>query len=270
MSAMPIDPELDAALARFAAAPARVIALDFDGVIAPIVSRPEDAAPLPEAKAALERLAHDPAVHLGLVSGRALGDPALRRAAPPSTVIIGSHGAEPGFVQDDGRLSAGPPVLEEDQRALLQRLRERAEAICAPVSGSWVEEKPTAIVVHTRPVTDDDAAAALERATLEELGALTGVRAIAGKRVVELSVAHATKGDAVRLLRTGFPTRELAADTPVMYIGDDVTDEDALGSLGPADIGIKVGDGATAATYRVPDPVAVGQILARLADLGGV
>lgn len=268
MSEMTIEPELESALTAFAAAPARVVALDFDGVIAPIVPRPEDATPLPEARAALERLARDPAVHLGLVSGRSVGDTALRRAAPPSTAIIGSHGAEQGFVREDGELDAGPPVLTDDQRALLLRLHEGAVALCAPVTGSWVEEKPTAIVVHTRPVEDDAAAATLERTTLDKLGGLAGVRAIAGKRVVELSVAHVTKGDAVRLLRTGFPTRELPADTPVLYIGDDVTDEDALDSLGPADIGIKVGDGETSATYRVADPAAVGSVLTRLADLG--
>lgn len=267
---MTIDPELDEALTAFAHAPARVIALDFDGVIAPIVPRPEDAAPLPEARAALERLALDPAVHLGLVSGRAVGDPALRRAAPPSTAIIGSHGAERGFVREDGQLAAGPPVLSEDQQALLRRLHEGATGLCAAVPGSWVEAKPTAIVVHTRPVTDQPAAAALEQDALDQLGRLAGVRAIAGKRVVELSVAHVTKGDAVRLLRTGFPSRDLPSGTPVLYIGDDVTDEDALAALGPGDLGIKVGEGETSATFRVSDPAAVGHVLARLADLSGM
>lgn len=264
------DPELDAALTAFAAAPSRVVALDFDGVLAPIVPRPEDATPLPETRAALERIAQDPTTHLGLVSGRAIGDPALRRAAPPSTAIIGSHGAERGFVDERGELDSGPPELDDEQLALRDRLREETSSLTAAVPGSWVEEKPTAIVVHTRPVTDADAAQELERRTMEQLGALDGVRAIAGKRVIELSVAHATKGDAVALLRTGFPTRELPEGTPVLFIGDDVTDEDALGMLVAGDVGIKVGDGETTASHRVADPAAVGQILARLADLTGM
>ncbi|WP_156251597.1 trehalose-phosphatase [Pseudactinotalea terrae] len=267
---MTLHPDLDAALVAFAAAPERVIALDFDGVLAPIVPRPEDAAPLAATRAALERLAQDPTVHLGLVSGRAAGDPALLRAAPPSTAIIGSHGAEQGFVQEDGRLEVVPPVLGEEQQALLERLRERTAELTAAVPGSWVEEKPTAIVVHTRPVPDAAAAAALEQDTLAQLGSLTGVRAIAGKRVVELSVAHATKGDAVTLLRTGFPARTLPEGTPLLYGGDDVTDEDAFAALVPGDLGIKVGDGETRATFRVEDPAAVGQVLARLAELAGM
>lgn len=264
---MALDTDLDAALAAFAAAPVRVVALDFDGVLAPIVPRPEDATPLLETMEALERLAQDPSTHLGLVSGRAVGDPALRRAAPPSTAIIGSHGAEQGFVTESGEVDAGPPVLGEEQQALMQRLREGTAALTAAVPGSWVEEKPTAIVVHTRPVTDAAAAAALERDTMDRLGSLSGVRAIAGKRVVELSVAHTTKGDAVALLRTGFPTRELPADVPLLFIGDDVTDEDALSTLGGTDVGIKVGEGETAARYRIADPTAVGHVLARLAEL---
>ena len=265
-----IDRDLDAALATFAAAPARVVALDFDGVLAPIVPRPEDAAALPASRAALERLARDPGTHLGLVSGRAIGDPALRRAAPPSTAIIGSHGAEQGLVDEQGQVAAGPPVLDDEQQALMRRLREETATLTATVAGSWAEEKPTAIVVHTRPVSDAAAAAALERDAVDRFGSLPGVRAIAGKRVVELSVAHVTKGDAVALLRTGFPTRELPAGTPVLYIGDDVTDEDALRTLGPEDIGIKVGGGETAARYRLASPDAVADLLDRLASLAGV
>lgn len=263
-----LDPELDAALSSFCAAPARVVALDFDGVLAPIVPRPEDAAPLPETVAALERLSRDPAVHLGLVSGRALADPALRRAAPPSTAIIGSHGAEPGVVGQDGRVDSGPPVVGAEERSLLQRLHDEANRLTRSVPGSWVERKPTAVVVHTRPVVDDAAADSLEHAAMTVLGTLPGVRAIAGKKVVELSVAAATKGDAVRLLRGGYPVRGLPAGTPLLYVGDDVTDEDAFAALGEGDIGVKVGEGTTRARFRVSEPAAVGRLLTRLADLG--
>lgn len=267
---MSLSADLDSALKTFAAAPIRVVALDFDGVLAPIVERPSDAAPLPATRAALERLSRAPGLRLGLVSGRALGDPALHRAAVPSAAIIGSHGAEQGLVRADGQIEAGPPVLGEHQLALLERLRRESTELTAAVPGSWVEEKPTAVVIHTRPVTDTAAASALERDTLDRLGALGGVRAIAGKRVVELSVAHATKGDAVALLRAGYPSRDLPPRVPVLYAGDDVTDEDAFAALLEGDLGIKVGTGVTRATHRVADPVAVGEVLARLADLAGV
>lgn len=264
-AAVPID--LDAALDAFAQAPARVVALDFDGVLAPIVPRPEDARPLPEAVAALRRIVAHETTHLGLVSGRAATDPALRHAAPPTTTIVGSHGAEPGRVDEAGELQTLPPVLDTDQQELLARLRAAADQLVGDVAGAWVEHKPSAVVVHTRPVSDEGAAAALEEEAALQLGGLPGVRPIRGKRVVEVSVAHTTKGDAVAMLRRGYPDGGLGEQTPVLYIGDDVTDEDALGSLQPGDVGIKVGDGDTSAAFRVADPAAVARLLSRLADL---
>jgi trehalose 6-phosphate phosphatase len=53
----------------------------------------------------------------------------------------------------------------------------------------------------------------------------------------------------------------------VLYLGDDVTDEDAFRSLGPDDVTVKVGDGGTAARYRVSDPAAALALLDRLGDL---
>jgi len=52
-----------------------------------------------------------------------------------------------------------------------------------------------------------------------------------------------------------------------MYLGDDVTDEDGFRALGPDDLTVKIGDGATAARYRVADPAAALAVLLRLADL---
>jgi trehalose 6-phosphate phosphatase len=259
--------DLDAAVRELATVPRLLVALDFDGVLAPIGPRPEDARPLPEAVAALRRIVADASTTLGLVSGRAATDPALRHAAPPSTTIVGSHGAEPGRIDDDGELQSLPPELDADQQQLLAQLLTAAEALVSDVEGAWVEHKPAAVVVHTRPVPDAGEATALEDTVEERLGSMAGVRPIRGKRVVELSVAHTTKGDAVALLRRGYPDGGLDERTPVLYIGDDVTDEDALGSLRPDDVGIKVGDGDTSARFRVADPDAVAGLLTRLAEL---
>ena len=51
----------------------------------------------------------------------------------------------------------------------------------------------------------------------------------------------------------------------VVFAGDDVTDEDALRSLGPGDLGIHVGEGPTAASLCVPDILALAALLTRLA-----
>ncbi len=115
--------------------------------------------------------------------------------------------------------------------------------------------------MHVRQVADRSAAAEL----------LVAARAVAdpsltlkpGKDVLELAVTDADKGSAVRRLAA-----ELGAQG-VLYLGDDVTDEDAFRALGADDIGVKVGAGDTVAAHRVADPAAVRDLLEQLADLLG-
>lgn len=254
------DAGLDAALVALAHRSPVLVALDFDGVIGPIVEHPDDARPTPAAAAALARLAQAPSVRLALVSGRRLADLAAVASPPPGTTLVGSHGAERGVVADDGEARAEPLDLTDEQVALLHEVTRTVTAM-ADDAGGWVEHKPTAAVVHTRRIADADAAAELERAVLERMDGRDGLRVLAGKRVVELSVLHATKGEAVTALR------DETAAAAVLYAGDDVTDEDALGTLGPGDVGIKVGPGETSAGFRVADPDAVAALLTRLADL---
>jgi trehalose 6-phosphate phosphatase len=52
-----------------------------------------------------------------------------------------------------------------------------------------------------------------------------------------------------------------------MYLGDDVTDEDGFRALRPDDLPVKIGDGATAARFRVADPDGALAVLRRLGDL---
>jgi trehalose 6-phosphate phosphatase len=81
-----------------------------------------------------------------------------------------------------------------------------------------------------------------------------------GKEVLELAVTDADKGTALLRLRD-----DLGAVATV-YLGDDRTDEDAFRVLSPGDLTVKVGEGETAARYRVPDPAAVVLLLETLAD----
>ena len=82
-----------------------------------------------------------------------------------------------------------------------------------------------------------------------------------GKKVCELAVIAADKGTAVEHLR-----HQLGAD-PVLFIGDDVTDEDAFAVLGVGDVGIKVGPGETLAEHRLNDTDAVAALLSSLLEL---
>jgi len=79
-----------------------------------------------------------------------------------------------------------------------------------------------------------------------------------GKRVVEITGSATNKGHALRSLRDRW-----AADV-VVFIGDDITDEDAFAALRPIDVGIKVGAGATRARFRVDDQTQVASVLESL------
>ena len=89
-------------------------------------------------------------------------------------------------------------------------------------------------------------------------GAAPDLTAKPGKDVLELAVTDADKGAALVRLRG-----ELGADA-VLYLGDDVTDEDAFRALGDDGVTIKVGDGDTVAAHRVPDLDGVRAVLERL------
>ncbi len=208
--------------------------------------------------AALRRLGALEHVHLALVSGRGLADLASVAQVPDGTVLVGSHGAEVGSW--DGGLRRGGRVLDEAQAALLAELSGRLRAL-VDGTAARVEVKPTTAVLHTRGV-DPGTAARLTEAALA-LGGRPGVDAMRGRDIVELSVLHVTKGDALRELRA----RTHA--TRVLFAGDDVTDERAMAVLEPGDVGVRVGDGESVAPYRVADPEAMAAALHRFADLLG-
>lgn len=235
-----------------------LLALDFDGCLAPLQDDPEASRALPAAVAALDRLATVPGLHLALVSGRALGDLSAKAEVPQGTHLVGSHGGERGH-RHDGDVVLDPFDLDPQRAAVLAGIDADLQGAVAAVPGARVERKPAAVVLHTRTVPDDDAAARLTRQALA-LGDRDGVDAMHGKDVVELSVLEVTKGDALAALRA-----DLGVDV-VAYAGDDVTDERAFATLGPRDVTVKVGEGTTAARFRVADPDAMAALLTRLAE----
>ena len=249
---MSIPAELAAALAGFAQVSPRLVALDFDGVCAPIVDEPSAARMLPEVRAALQALRADDDVRVALVSGRALDD--LRAVADPEddVLLVGSHGAE--TAAGDAEPAA---LLDEEGRRLLAEVRRQVSEVAARHEGVHVEEKPAGVVLHTRQAPRP-AARAAEEALLEEVPWPSGVHVRKGKEVVELSVLSADKGRALLRLR------DLTGCVAVLYVGDDVTDEDAFAVLDDDahDVSIKVGPGGTAARHRIGAPEELAGVLA--------
>ncbi|MEO7745971.1 MAG: trehalose-phosphatase [Actinomycetota bacterium] len=228
-----------------------LVALDFDGVLAPIVEQPEDARALLGTGELLDRIAAIDGVHVALVSGRALASlRAVAQVAPGSRlVLVGSHGAE---------VDGTDVQLDDSARDALAAVHETFLALAADQPGVHVETKPAGVVLHTRRAARDVAAHVTEAALAAADRA--GCHVSQGKEVVEVSVIETGKGVALERLRD-----ELGV-VGVLYVGDDVTDENAFAVLGDGDVGIKVGDGDTRAQWQVADPEQVQHLLRLLAQ----
>jgi trehalose 6-phosphate phosphatase len=244
-----LDADLEAALGELAARRPVLVASDYDGVLARLVGDPSAAYPEPGAGAALARLAAAPGVTVALVSGRGVADLQQVSGFDGPFRWVGSHGAEL-----DGPITG---ELADRRDALVHRLRP----LVAEVPGARLEVKPASVAVHVREVPDRPAAAALlEQSRAQADPSLT---LKPGKEVLEFALTPADKGGALRRLRA-----ETGAAVAV-YLGDDVTDEDAFRALESFDLTIKVGAGETAARFRVPDVPGAVTLLERLADVLG-
>ena len=205
----------DALLERLASEPQRAgLFLDFDGVLAPIVARPEDAAAPPETRAELERLVGRYAL-VAVVSGRTGAD-VRARVGVDGIVYVGSHG------------------LELDPQAERWRRRLAAFAADAPWPPSAIEMKGLAVAFHFRD-RDDEAQAIRELDRIAEAAREDGLVARYGRKVLEvLPPVGSNKGTAVRrMLEERGLRRGLAA-------GDDTTDLDSFAAVDGLKLGVRV------------------------------
>jgi trehalose-phosphatase len=229
-----------------------LLGIDVDGTLSPIAAKATDARLAAGAAAALDQLAGRDGIVLAVVSGRPLHDLRDQFGFDGATRLVGSHGLED---------TAGPPLaLDEAERRHLAEVARELREVASAVEGAWVEDKPASAVLHVREATTADGDAALSHAEVR-LGQRPGVYLITGHRVLEASVRPTSKAVAVRRLRA-----ETGAAT-VVFVGDDASDETVLATLGPDDIGVRVGPDPSAARFRLPGPDAVVAMLAALGTL---
>ena len=250
-----LSPDLLEALGRVAATEHLLVAMDFDGTMAPLVDHAGDARALPRSAAAFAALTELPRTTTALISGRALDS--LREVAfpPEKTLLIGSHGAEVWMGPGSSKLE-----LDQDRRDLLADVRRELEGIVELAPGTLLEDKPAGVVLHTRLAADDVAedAVAAARAALQDR---PGVYLQSGNRVLETSVVHSSKGEGLAFLR------QASGATATVFAGDDTTDEDAQASLLPGDVGVKVGLDFTQAQFRIEAPAHISELLEALLRL---
>jgi trehalose 6-phosphate phosphatase len=214
---------MDALLERLAAEPQLAgVFLDFDGVLAAIVARPDDAYPTDGMRRELERLVGTYAL-VAVVSGRA-GEDVARRVAVDGVRVVGSHG------------------LELDPAA--DAWRARIDAFADEAGWPDTERKGLTVSFHYRRAEDETSA----REELEQIAARAreqGLFARFGRKVLEvLPPLEANKGTAVRALLEDHGLRR------ALVAGDDTTDLDAFRALNGLELGVRV---AVAADESPPE-----------------
>ena len=241
--------------------------LDYDGTLAPIVDRPEDALISDEMRDAVRRLARRWSVCV--VSGR--DRPVVQQLMGIDDLIVaGSHGF------DIWSPSGGALERHEggEYEALLTQVTERLRELLGAVPGSLIEPKRSSVAVHYRLVEESWRARvkAIVAGTIAEHS--DELKLTPGKMVYEIQPRiDWDKGKAVLHLLEALGLD--GADVVPLYVGDDITDEHAFEALAGRGVGILVADAAdpevagrtTAAEFVVRNPGEVQQLLDLLAGL---
>ncbi|WP_159769309.1 trehalose-phosphatase [Streptomyces sp. HM190] len=269
----PVTPAGRDALDAILADPGRtVVALDFDGTLAPIVPDPEQARAHPDAVTALAALAPR-VLSVAVVTGRP-ADVAVRHggfAGVPGLehlTVLGHYGAERWDAATDTVTAPPPHPGVAAVRAELPAVLERAGA----GEGTWIEEKGRAVAVHTRRAADPQATFEALRAPLTDLATRHGLIVEPGRMVLELRPPGMDKGVALRRHVVD------SAATAVLYAGDDLGDLPAFAAVeklrGEGVPGLLVCSGSTEVTELseradlvVDGPEGVVRLLARIAEV---
>jgi trehalose-phosphatase len=245
---------LDGIRRRIGRAKHVVLFCDYDGVLAPIAARPQEARLEQGMKDLLTKLRDSARVLMGIISGRALED-LMNQVGIERLTYAGNHGLE----------ISGPRVqilhpAAEPARERLRILYDAMRAALQPFPGALVEDKQLGFAVHYRLTKPED----VERITdlfhrIVAPAQREGlVRVTTGKFLLEVRPDVAwDKGRAILWLLRALCGSEWRKNVLPIYIGDDVTDEDAFRALRHSGIAVHVGpppaDG-TAAQYRLESP----------------
>ena len=207
--------------------------LDYDGVLTPIVERPEDAVISDTMREVVKNLAERTSVCV--VSGR--DRPVVQELMGlDNLVVAGSHGFDI-WSPEEGRIERDQ---DGDFEELLDGVKDRVEREVEPIEGTSVEPKAASVAVHYRQVADEE-----KPKVGEIVDSILGehpddLKMTPGKMVYEIQPKiDWDKGRAVLYL---IDTLGLDRDDVVpIYLGDDVTDEDAFNALADTGIGVFVG-----------------------------
>jgi trehalose 6-phosphate phosphatase len=237
----------------------KLLALDYDGTLAPFRVGRMEAFPLDGVVPLLVRISRRGDTTVAIVSGRPLRD-LQRLLFPWKGLMIGSHGFEKRT--PDGQVLVRVP--DEEQQA---GLAEAIDAARKRGRSGGLEVKLASVALHTRGLPEREASL-----VEEEVGDLwgkisrwSGLKLTRFNRGLEIRAPGWDKGSALQELLSSEPR-----GTFCVYIGDDLTDEDAFRAVRTLGIGIRVGDPSspTEAVGFLPDVPAVRDFLEAWSGLG--
>ena len=242
-----------------------VVFLDFDGTLSDITAHPDSATLVDGAAEALRALAEQCPV--AVISGRDLAD-VRERVKVDEVWYAGSHGLELMAPDRTYHENAGAA----DLIGTLARAACRLAEMIGDISGIELEHKRFAVAVHYRNADPAD----IDRVTaaVRSLGRSEGLRTTAGRKVIELRPnLYWEKGTTLNWLLERIHASDCATDAArvlPIYIGDDITDEDAFDAVQFDGVGIVVrhdehGDRPSAALFSLESPSTVVEFIGRLA-----
>jgi len=240
---------------------------DYDGTLTPIVSRPDEAILSPEVRDKLRALTEKPAFSIGIISGRSLSE--LKAMVRIEEIYYaGNHGLE---IEGPGLKFTSPAA--EAARAEIKSLSGQFSDKLTGVKGVIVEDKGLSLSIHYRLVKkgkEKEVAEIFHQVTLPLLRE-GKIRVTSGKKVWEVRPPidwH--KGKAVEAIAKEIKTMLKCENLPVIYLGDDTTDEDAFRAIHrPQGWSIFVGQGnpSSNAEYFLESTSEVTTFLSRLLEL---
>ncbi|WP_431235848.1 trehalose-phosphatase [Mycolicibacterium psychrotolerans] len=233
--------------------------LDFDGTVSEIVDDPAAATPADGVTEALGALSG--ACPVAVVSGRALSD-IRARVGLDGLWYAGTHGTE--LLSPDGELYRHP-MADESIRLLRNAVDDLTPALSA-IDGVAIEDKQLSVAVHFRLAAPDRVPEVI--AAVRSAGRRHDLGVTHGRKVIELRPPGKwDKGDAINWIIDHLDTPD-----PILplYLGDDLTDEDAFDAITHNGLGVLVrhgedGDRCSAADFAVNTPREATQLLKQLA-----
>ncbi|MFP9138403.1 trehalose-phosphatase [Devosia sp. XGJD_8] len=237
------------------AVPQLAIFTDFDGTLVELAETPDA---IEVADTLLEELRHamrelDSA--FAVLTGREIAD-IDKYLAPLHLPVAGAHGTQRR--RADGVLEAIDPATVRGAEAIAKSV----QPLILANPDLLLEKKEGAVALHYRQAPELEAAV---RSAMEEAVRDTaGFGLVPGKMVLEARPLGVSKGEALRAFMREEP---FIGRTPI-FIGDDVTDEDGfIAAQDLGGVGIKLGDGETAARMRIPNVASVHALIRGLGDI---